>query len=699
VARLVLSRYVSFLPIGDGLALVGHAFRGPRNVVDAEQRVMLDAFREPRDAEDYVRASGAVERRQLIAARLEVMQRHGILVDATREEDTELATAFGPHLDTTREVMRRFQMRAAIDPRVRFRLGPDPVAPAARDAWSVVYLGRCLLLPSMDALVALAASEGFTIDATGSFPADLALVDERAPAFVVIGDLHRVGLGHGDDRPVQYAQEMRLLIEQVRARTSAPILIHNLLVPTVNLDGFAAGSASSVNRVRAINLELAALAAELAEVYVVDADAAISLAGKRGLVDDMVVSSHHLGSLTWLIERARREPAPTALPVPDLLSNVGGPRAALEAEYVIADETLRVMRALRGTDRRKVVVVDLDDTLWPGVLAETGAPFPPHLPVDVYPHHLYLGLHEALLALRARGILLACVSKNDEDVVKELWRYPPTLAGAPTLALSDFVTHRINWKDKADNIADIADELGLAVDTFAFIDDSPIERERVRTRWPEVMVLGENPFAVRWQLLTDPAFQVPRLTEEARRRSELVGGQLAREREHKEADSDGAFLASLAMTCVVRREVDHANLARVCELFERTTQLNTTGARPSLAELERATIYTITARDRFVDYGLVGACLVEGASIVQVVASCRVIGLGVDQVLVRAVAAEVCASAGSVEAAFVATKRNSPARHVFRDAGFSSADGLRWTADHDSLAGAAPLPPYTVTMS
>ena len=67
---------------------------------------------------------------------------------------------------------------------------------------------------------------------------------------------------------------------------------------------------------------------------------------------------------------------------------------------------IRVMLALRGLGRRKVIVVDLDETLWPGVLAETGAPFPPQLPEEVHPHHLYLGLHEALLALSDRGFLL-----------------------------------------------------------------------------------------------------------------------------------------------------------------------------------------------------------------------------------------------------------------------------------------------------
>lgn len=696
MARLVLSRYVAFLPLGNARFLCGHAFRGPRNVVDAEQRAMLEAFQAPRDADAYVAAS---PQRDLVAARIEVMRRHGILVDAELDEDAQLATAFGPHLDTARDGIRRFQMRDAVDPRLRPRLGPATVVPAPRDAWSVVFLGRCLVLPGMDALVELAAAAGISVAATGSFPSDLRLVAEARPDFVVVGDLHRVGLAYGDTRPVQYAQELRGLIAELRRLTAAPILVHNLPVPTCAPDGLAAGTGGLVHRVREIDLDIARLASELDEVYVVDVDQALSLAGKRGLVDDMIVSSHHLGSLTWLVERATREPAPTSHPVAERLAAVGGSRGPLEAEHVIADETLRVMRALRGIDRRKCVVVDLDDTLWPGVLAETGAPFPPDLPVDVYPHHLYLGLHEALLALRARGILLACVSKNDEAVVKELWRYPPALAGAPALQLSDFVTYRINWRDKVDNLLDIAAELDLDVASFAFIDDSPHERAQVQARLPEVRVLGDNPFATRWQLLTDPAFQVPRVTAEARRRSEMVRGQLARERGREGAADPAAFLASLDMACVVRRETDAAALRRIEELVARTTQLNTTGERRTRDELARLEVFALAARDRFADYGVVGACLVDDHAIVQLVLSCRVIGLRLEQVLLRAVVSELCRRAPerAVCGVLVPTSRNAPARHVFADAGFASADGARWTIDRAALAAAAPLPPYAIT--
>ncbi len=689
--RLVLSRHAAFVPLGAGLHLCGHAFHGPRNVVDDEQRAMLDAFAAPRDRDAYL-AGIDPARRALVAARLDVLIRQALLVDADADEDARLRAAFGTRVESVRDGLRHHQQREAVDPRVRPAVGPAPVVAAPRATWKVVYLGLCVVLPSMDALVQLGAAQGLAIDAVGSFPADTALVAEARPDFVVIGDLPRVGLGYRDPRPPQYARALRALIDDVRRRTAAPILVHNLPAPTCPLGGLAdRGVDGAINRVRAQNLELAALADEVADVHVVDLDHAFGLVGTRGLVDDQVVVAHHLGSLSWLAERAHREPAPTALPIAAHLDALAaGP---LAAEYVTAAEDLRTMRAIAGVGRRKCVVVDLDDTLWPGVLAETGAPFPPDLPVDVYPHHLYLGLHEALLALRDRGVLLACVSKNDERVVRELWRYPSTFAGLSALTLDDFATHRINWRDKVENLEEIAAELGLAPDAIAFVDDNAHERARVHARLPEVMVLGENPFAVRGVLLTDPAFQVPRPTDEARRRTAMVRGQLARERSQGEHD-EASFRDGLGMTCAVRRERDGRHLPRIAELLTRTTQLNTTGRRFTTDELADLAVYALAARDRHADYGLVGACVVEGDTLAQVVLSCRVLGLGLELVLIDAVARDLWRHHGAVRGRLVATARNQPARDLFARAGFVD-DGEEWRLP--ALASLPPLPPYAVT--
>jgi len=683
--------------LGNDVVLCGHAFRGPRDLIDAAHRVHLEAFRAPRDADAYL-AAAAPETREALRAKLQVWLRQGLLVDRSLDEDAQLQREFGTHVENVRTGVRRAQMRSRHDPRLRQRLAPAPITPAAKDAWKVVYLGLCLVLPSVDLLAELAAEHGCDVQALGTFPADLALLDEEKPDFVVIGDLPRIGLGYRDGHPVQYVEAVRQLIDDIRRRTAAPILVRNLPGPTCSLGGLAdRGATSHINKVRAINIGIAALAEELADVHVIDIDQALALAGRSGLVDDMVVLSHHLASLTWLAERAAREPVPGSIyDASELLRSIGVPRERLEAEYLLAGEDLCVMLALRGVGRRKVVVVDLDETLWPGVLAETGAPFPPQLAVDVHPHHLYLGLHEALLALRDRGILLACVSKNDESLVKELWRYPPTFDRSHTLTLDAFVTHRINWNDKVENLLSIADELGLSIDTFALIDDNPHERARVQARLPGVMVLGENPFGVRWQLLTHPAFQVPQITDEARRRSDMVRGQLARERARVVTPAPGAFATSLDMRCTIRREHDDEHLARVIELVHRTTQLNTTGEKPSPAQLAACTVYTLAAVDRFADYGIVGACITDGGVVRQLVLSCRVIGLDLEQLLLRVAGADLAhrTSAARIAGRLVTTPRNQPARNLFAACGFvrDADDDTLWTIAATELAAPTELP-------
>ena len=102
------------------------------------------------------------------------------------------------------------------------------------------------------------------------------------------------------------------------------------------------------------------------------------------------------------------------------------------------------------------------------------------------------------MRLKIRGVLLACVSKNDEATVRELWTYEDHYPRERLLTPDDFVTWRVNWTDKVENIASIAEELGFAPDAFLFIDDNPVEREeRLRQRLPDVEVWGEELFSLR----------------------------------------------------------------------------------------------------------------------------------------------------------------------------------------------------------
>ena len=286
------------------------------------------------------------------------------------------------------------------------------------------------------------------------------------------------------------------------------------------------------------------------------------------------------------------------------------------------------------------------------MLAETGAPFA-WTPETSGPYSyigLYFGIHEALKTLKRRGVVLAAVSKNDEAVVRQLWTYPDHYPRERLLTPDDFVTWRVNWDSKAENIRAIAEELGFALDAFLFIDDHPVERERIRQQAPEVEVWGEELFSLRRRLLSDPRLQPPRVTGEAAGRTALVKAQLGRARLRAAAPDEDVFLGSLDIRCVIGRLGPGAPIERVRELFQRTTQFNTTGRKFSVAELSAsppggaAAVFTLKVSDRFADHGLVGAAVIERGEIVALAISCRVMGLGVEHRFLEAILVELAPS-------------------------------------------------------
>ena len=429
--------------------------------------------------------------------------------------------------------------------------------------------------------------------------------------------------------------------------------------------------------------------------------AAVAAEGSIPLVDDWQVGFTHMGSPGWMLQRPETEKAAVHHLMPDmnsLVQAVGGNPYIREAAS--ARTHVDTLVAVLGLGRKKCVIVDLDNTLWPGVLAETGAPFgwEPSVSGVFSFIGFYFGLHEALLCLKKRGIVLACVSKNDEAVVRELWKYPDSYPRERLLTLDDFVTHRINWNDKADNIRSIADELGFAYDTFLFIDDHPVERDRVRQFLPEVEVWGEDLFALRRALLDDPRLQVPRLTDESANRTQLVKAQLGRQRLQAEAADERSYLASLQVKTRIERALPDAKFDRIEELFRRTTQFNATGRQftaaglASLAASPKALVFALHVSDRFADHGLVGAAVIEDREITGLVMSCRVLGMGVEHEFMRHMMSAV--GDGVVTARIVPTSRNIPVRNIYRDNGFVlDQDGVWRRENADDAATSASLVP------
>jgi FkbH-like protein len=701
--RLRCSDFVHLLPLTDPIVLVVHAMAQTRITVTPQVAQLIHRFDRPADPDELLPALARDFNHPEATLRtcITMLCDHGILTAQSREQEhATLAQQLAPlHGRDPTELLDRYRRSRHQGAQPYWAVErPRDLAPApTRRRIDVLLFGDCDIQMETDFLRQEAASRGIDLRIAASFPTDTALAGDRTHDAIIIGALqtrHAISLGeprhHNNDPALVYTDAARRLLTRLRAVSNAPTLLDALPEPTLQPLGFAdRGPYSHRNRFRHTNLQLERVAEEFPDVYITDVPSALACSGAATLLDDGLTSFTHFGSPGWMLQR----PEPERLAVHNLFPDIQPLADALAGdpygrEAAMARAHMDALTVVLGLDRKKCVIVDLDGVLWPGVLAETGAPFA-WWPEVSSPHSyvgLYFGIHEALLALKRRGLLLACVSKNDEATIRQLWNYPPHYPQSRLLTLDSFVTHRINWQDKAANIRSIMSELGFADDAFMFIDDNPRERERVHQSLPDVAVLGDDLFSLRRTLLTDPRLQPLRITPETSARTELVRAQLERSRLHAELADEASFLASLEIVRTVAQitdPTDAAILERVRELFERTTQYNTTGIKFSAAELRaliatpESRLYVLHMRDRLADHGLVGAAIMVNSEIVNFVLSCRVIGLHGESALLDRILKD---ATNPLHARIVPTSRNLPVRNLYRDHGFTEDPQGTWVS-------------------
>jgi FkbH-like protein len=284
-----------------------------------------------------------------------------------------------------------------------------------------------------------------------------------------------------------------------------------------------------------------------------------------------------------------------------------------------------------------------------------------------------------LQALARRGILLAIVSKNDESIATEAIAKHPEMV----LKMEEFAAWRINWRDKAANIVDLMAELNLGLDSAVFVDDSPVERARVREALPQLFV-PDWPSDKRLYteaLLSLNCFDSPSLTEEDRQRAQMSAIDRVRKESKREVADLEEWLATL-QTIVRVEELNQGNLPRAAQLLNKTNQMNLSTRRMSesdfhawaMAEGRRA--WTFRVSDKFGDSGLTGILSLElagsRASIIDFVLSCRVIGRKIEEAMLF-VAIECARSAGvrEVYVNYCQTPKNKPCYAFFQRSGLT----------------------------
>ena len=449
------------------------------------------------------------------------------------------------------------------------------------------------------------------------------------------------GEGNLDGASAELGQQIGAWIGAFRQHSPATIIVQSMEQPAYAADGIVDATAGAGQRraIHAANELMAAAAASHRGVYLLDYDA--------------LVARH--GRLAW------------ADPHKDLAMRVP---LRPDAYAALADEYLRFLYPLAGKTC-KVLAVDLDNTLWGGIIGEDG-PTGIRIGVD-YPGSAYLALQRQLKALRRRGVLLAICSKNNvADAMAVLRDHPEML-----LRPDDFSAIRMNWDDKAANLEAIAAELNVGIESIAFLDDNPAERDWVRSQLPAVYVIdvGDDPVQFGDAISRAPVFERLELSQEDRVRGQQYRNQRDRATAAAASATVDEFLRSLEMKATID-DVRPATLARVAQLTQKTNQFNVTTRRYTEEEINRFAgepgrfVRTIRVVDRYGDNGLVGVLMAkldgERCEIDTMLLSCRVIGRDVETTLLADAAALARARGARVLSGhFSPTAKNAPASDVY----------------------------------
>jgi FkbH-like protein len=415
-----------------------------------------------------------------------------------------------------------------------------------------------------------------------------------------------------------------------------------------------------------MNLRLADALAELPNVFLLDAQRWLAVAGDGGFDPKL----WHAGKIAYTTE-------------------------------VFAEAARDMHAALQGLlgMSRKLVVVDLDDTLWGGTVGEVGwegLRLGGHDPDG----EAFVQFQRQLLALTRRGIALAVVSKNEERLALEAMRSHPEMIIRPEM----LAAFRINWNDKAQNIVDVARELNLGMQSVVFLDDNPMERGRVRETLPEVYVPDwpVDPTHYPRALESLRCFDTPHLSAEDRERNAMYATERERTSIRSQVASLDEWLATLELTVRFER-LAPSNGARAAQLLNKTNQMNLRTRRLSSEELLAWSqeggheVWTVHVSDRFGNAGLTGLVGLarEGQEVhmTDFVLSCRVMGRRVEETMVWAgkVRAGVFGASALVITP-IATAKNKPCLDFF-----AQADGLSKGAEgYVYWLGSTPSAPALV---
>jgi FkbH-like protein len=468
----------------------------------------------------------------------------------------------------------------------------------------------------------------------------------------------------------QIAAFIDAVLAGLRRQTPAMILWHSFELPLPPalgiLDGQRADGQTAV--VAQLNERLRSALAGAGSAYLVDMNACRARVGAASFRD----------ARYWHIGRAPY---------------------SREALREIAQQDFTFLRALKGK-QKKCLVLDCDDVLWGGIVGEDGLG---GIKLGrTYPGSAYYELQQEIVSLHHRGVILAICSKNNEADVWEVFRNHPDML----LREEHIAAARINWRDKATNLRELAAELNLGLDSFLFVDDSEVECELVRSVLPEVEVLHlprDSAVEHRDRLAAAGWFDTLTLSEEDRLRASSYKAETARTKLRGDSPDLETYFRSLEMVVQIR-PADRLSIPRLAQLTQKTNQFNMTTRRYSDEQITRlaaggsSDVLGLRLSDRFGDAGLVGVGILryEGADAIidTFLLSCRVLGRGVeDAFLVQCLRRAKARGARTAVAEFIKTAKNQIAADFYPTRGFRPVDSgavQRLELSLDSFSGSEP---------
>lgn len=442
--------------------------------------------------------------------------------------------------------------------------------------------------------------------------------------------------------------EIEAWARQASAATQATLLIANFPAPVTATLGIAdqKDEYGEAEFYAELNLELRRRMRGHARVQILDIDRVAAHIGHRQAFDQRLF---HISKTDW--------------------------SDAMMA--AVSQAFARHLVAAKGS-ARKCLALDIDNTLWGGIVGEDG-------PRGVKVGHgdaeseAFLAFQQRLLTLKDRGILLALCSKNNPADVEEAFAMRPEMP----LRLSDFSARAISWDAKHQGLVDIAAELNIGIDSLVFIDDNPVEIQLIREKLPmvEAVLLPADPSAFVATLDALTSFEKSAVLADDVKKAEQYAQEAERNAFSSHYDSLEDYLSGLDMEVEIAR-VDAGNLQRVHQLFTKTNQFNVTTRRYSLGELEAMLaspvhhMGMVSLRDRFGDLGIIGTFILKEVGPVlhidSLLMSCRALGRGVETAIMNHIKRHLLAAdnLAVLTAEFIPTARNKPAESYFSAQGF-----------------------------